>query len=84
MKSYLKIAAIAGALMLGGCGGGDEQGAGGLTAEENRKLDNIAETLDASADSLVANDVAPGNDIWEQAESGNVVVDANATVANEQ
>ena len=47
-------------LALAACGG-PEEGRGGLTAEEERQLDNAAEMLDsnmidASPDSLVANE----------------------------
>jgi hypothetical protein len=48
-------------IALGACGRGDDK-AGGLTAEENRQLDNAAEMLDTSPDSLVpADNQALGN-----------------------
>jgi hypothetical protein len=59
MKRIWSIAALAACAMLTGCG---ERDSGGVTAEESRELDNAAEMLDASPDSLVAsNDVELGN-----------------------
>jgi len=55
-KMIAAAALVAGLAMLGGCGGGKD--GGGLTAEENDELNNAAEMLDASPDSLVANDEA--------------------------
>jgi hypothetical protein len=59
MKTSLMIAPLAALLALAGCG--RDKGAGGLTAEEDRQLDNAAAMLnegvfDVSADSLVANE----------------------------
>lgn len=59
MKKSLTFAGLAAAMALGGCGDGAEN-RGGLTAEEERQLDNAAAMLednvfDASADSLGAN-----------------------------
>ena len=64
MKMSLKMAGLAVALGLAGCGGSDE-GRGGLTAEEERQLDNAAAMLednvfDTSADSMVANEAELG------------------------
>jgi hypothetical protein len=60
MKMSLRVAGLALAISLGGCGGGDE-GRGGLSAEEERQLDNAAAMLDENTltvpdDSLVANE----------------------------
>jgi len=50
------------ALSLAACGRGDDRGAGGVTAEEERALDNAAAMLeenvfvDVAADGLVANE----------------------------
>jgi hypothetical protein len=60
MKMSLRIAGLALAMSLGGCGGGEE-GRGGLSAEEERQLDNAAAMLDENTltvpdDSLVANE----------------------------
>lgn len=57
MKKILAIMLAAGAV-LAGCG--DDEGRGGLTAEEERQLDEAARMLednmiDVSPDSLVAN-----------------------------
>ena len=56
-KSLLLIAAAS--LALGGCGSKKDEG--GLTAQDNLELNNAAEMLDASPDSLVASNVALGN-----------------------
>lgn len=80
-------AAAAGLMALAGCGDGGTE-AGGVTAEESRELDNAAEMLDASPDSLTASeDAALGN--GESAETGDVLVadtpaDANAAGGNGQ
>ncbi len=79
MKYSMGFVAAA-ALVLGACGGPDEN-AGGLSGEENRKLDNIAETLDASPDSLSATDeTGLGNGEQSAAEPGDLpVADEAAT-----
>lgn len=56
------ICGAAGLALLAGCGGG-APGAGGVTPEEERALDNAAAMLDSnnidvSADSMVANESA--------------------------
>ena len=67
--SVLGLGALA---MLAGCGGGDETG---LTAEEDRQLNEAAEMLDASPDSLVASDDAElGNGEAPAAETGDLPV----------
>ncbi|HEX9931552.1 MAG TPA: hypothetical protein VGB08_01785 [Allosphingosinicella sp.] len=81
MKSLLKLCTCAAALAvsasLAACG--EQRDAGGLSAEENEKLNKAAETLDAndivdaSPDSLVA-----GNDEWGAAENG----EADAATGN--
>lgn len=58
MTRRMTIALFAALAALPGCGGTDESN-GGVTAEESRQLDNAAEMLDASPDSLVATDEAP-------------------------
>jgi hypothetical protein len=55
MSKLVAAAAMVSLLALGACGRGDDK-AGGLTAEENRQLDNAAEMLDTSPDSLVPAD----------------------------
>ena len=60
MKTRLAFAGLAALLALAACG--RQPGAGGLSAEEERQLDNAAAMLDensvfdASPDSLVANE----------------------------
>ena len=59
MSRTTKIAAVAALMLLAGCG--DNEGRGGLSAEEERQLDNAAGMLDdnmidVSPDSLVANE----------------------------
>jgi hypothetical protein len=57
MRRLIAAALLAGGLtILAGCG--DKPGAGGLTEEDNLQLNNAAEMLDTSPDSLVANDEA--------------------------
>jgi hypothetical protein len=61
MRKLVATAAMVSLLALGACGRGDDKAAG-LTAEENRQLDNAAEMLDTSPDSLVpADNQALGN-----------------------
>jgi hypothetical protein len=82
MNKMVAAAALAGLAMLAACG--DQPGAGGLTEEDNRELNNAAEMLDASPDSLVAGDEATlGNGEAGSAETGDVLVtnDALATGA---
>lgn len=68
----MKAALVAGVAMLAACGDG---GAGSPTAEENRELDNAAEMLDASPDSLVASDNDMlGNGEEPAAETGDLLV----------
>jgi len=68
MKRLKAAAAMASLLALGACGRGDDK-AGGLTAEENRQLDNAAEMLDTSPDSLVpADDNVAGNSEGDSAD----------------
>jgi hypothetical protein len=75
MRKVIAVASLAaGLLMLAGCG--DKKGAGGLTEDDNRELNNAAEMLDASPDSLVANDEATlGNGDEE-------TIDVNEATAN--
>lgn len=78
----LALAALAtAALLTSGCNGDADDGA--PTAAENKQLDQAAEELDTSADSLTADDMALGNgeDSAESAESGDVLV-ADRNVAN--
>lgn len=59
MKKRIGLALAAAATLLAACG--DQEGVGGLTAEEERQLDEAARMLDdnmidVSPDSLVANE----------------------------
>jgi hypothetical protein len=80
MRRLVAATALVSLLALGACGRGDDK-AGGLTAEENRQLDNAAEMLDTSPDSLVpADNQALGN-----GEDGSMdAVEENAAVGNAQ
>ena len=79
MRKYGATAALfAGALLVAGCGGADD---GSPTAADNASLDNISEELDASPDSLVAEDATLGNG-EAPADTGDLPVVGNA-VAND-
>lgn len=59
MKKSLALALVPAFILLAGCG--EQRGEGGLTAEEERQLDNAAAMLDdnmvdVSPDSLTANE----------------------------
>lgn len=73
------VAAVlaAAAAMLAACG--EQEGEGGITAEENRELDNAAEMLDTSPDSLVASDDAALGNGDAPAQTGDVLVSDEAT-----
>ena len=77
-------AVLAAAAMLAACG--EREGEGGLTAEENRELNNAAEMLDTSPDSLIASDdAALGNgDVPAQAGDEAAVNGGAADAANAQ
>jgi len=59
MERRLDFGALAALALLAGCGGGESQGVGGVTADEAAQLNNAAEMLDASADGLAAPESAP-------------------------
>ena len=54
-RSFASIPALAALILLTGCGGGDnEAGVGNVSAEEAAQLNDAAEMLDASPDSMTA------------------------------
>ena len=55
MKHSIGLGVLAAVLALAACGG-KEENPGGVTQEESEQLNNAAEMLDASPDSLVAGD----------------------------
>ncbi len=46
-------------ILLAGCGGGDNEAVGGVSAEEAAQLTNAAEMLDASPDGMTAPEDLP-------------------------
>jgi len=74
MRKILIALTLAG---LAACG--QDPGAGNLTAEENRELNEAAEMLDVPSDSLVADEDAPlGNGEADVAATGDVLVSNDA------
>lgn len=73
---HMAAAAFLGAAMLAGCG--ESGGEGGLTAEDNRDLENAAEMLDVPPDSLVADENAPLGNGEAPAETGDLPVTTEA------
>jgi len=71
-------ALAAGLAMLAACGGDD--GAGGVTPEEAKQLNEISETLDTSADSLTVSE----DGLAENAEAPADDAPAENVVANSQ
>lgn len=79
MKQMLGLAAAAAMLAVGGCSGGEEeQGAGGVTAEESQQLNEAAEMLDASPDSLAVDENAELGNGEAAADTGALPVSGNA------
>ncbi|TFI58790.1 hypothetical protein E2493_07960 [Sphingomonas parva] len=58
MRTIIGTGLAAAALLLTGCGGGDSSAP---TAEESEELNNAAEMLDTSADSLAVENAPLGN-----------------------
>lgn len=73
----IRLATLLAAAMLAACG--EREGEGGLTAEENRELNNAAEMLDTSPDSLVASDDAALGNGDVPAPTGDMPVSDEAT-----
>lgn len=59
MRSIATLPAFAALMLIAGCGGGDDADVGGLSAEEAAQLNNAAEMLDASPDSMAAPEDMP-------------------------
>ena len=73
---YRHALAAAALSMLAACGS-QEPEAGGVTADESRQLNEAAEMLDVSPDSLTAEDTELGNGEGEAVESGGGLVERN-------
>ncbi len=59
-RSFAAIPALGALALLAACGGGDnEAGVGGVSSEESAQLNNAAEMLDASPDSMAAPENVP-------------------------
>jgi hypothetical protein len=61
MKNSAGLVLLAAVLAVGACGGGGDEQRGGVTADEARQLDEAANMIDASPDSLVADETGLGN-----------------------
>ncbi len=88
MKNSVGLVVVAAVLALGACGGGDQK-EGGVTAEESKQLNEAAEMLDASPDSLVAGDetgLGNGEEAIdaEQLPADNVAANDNGASADAQ
>ena len=70
-------AVIAALLALGACGG-PEEGSGGVTREEAQQLNEAAEMLDASPDSLAASDETGLGNGEDNAATGDLPVSGEA------
>ena len=82
MKNSVGLIVVAAVLALGACGG-DEQREGGVTAEESKQLNEAAEMLDASPDSLVAGDeTGLGNGEAGSAEAAEAAAENEAVAEN--
>ncbi len=81
MKNSVGLVVVAAVLALGACGGGDQK-EGGVTAEESKQLNEAAEMLDASPDSLVAGDeTGLGNGEAESGDTGDLMVADNGVTS---
>ena len=85
MKNSIGFAVLAAVLAVGACGGND-QNEGAVTAEESKQLNEAAEMLDASPDSLVAGDeTGLGNGEAGSGDTGDLMVaDNGVTSGNAQ
>lgn len=87
MRKLIAAATIAvGLTMLAGCS--DKEGGNTPNEQENAELNNISEMLDASPDSMVANEDAPlGNgevDVVEDGGAAGNEGDGNSAISNRQ
>ncbi len=80
MKHSIGLAVAAAVLALGACGGGEEQRAGGVTEDESRQLNEAAEMLDASPDSLTVSEGTELGNGEAPAETGALPVVDNGAV----
>lgn len=82
MTLRIGMAAASALMLLAACGGGEDTNNSGVTREEAVALDNAAEMLDTSADSLVpADDATLGNGempVEDAAATGELPVTDNA------
>lgn len=76
MRAYW-VGAAAALALLAGCGGGG--GEGGVTADESKQLNEAADMLDASADSLVAPDETGLGNGEAGSSEADAAAEANAT-----
>ena len=77
MRRKAGLAMVAAMLALGACGG-PEEGSGGVTREEAEQLNEAAEMLDASPDSLVAPDETGLGNGEDNAATGDLPVSGEA------
>ncbi len=81
MKNSVGLVVVAAVLALGACGGSEPE-EGGVTAEESQQLNEAAEMLDASPDSLVADDeTGLGNGEAGSGDTGDLMVADNAVTS---
>ncbi len=78
MKKWMTVAALS---LVAACG--EEQGAGGVTAEESAQLNNAAEMLDATDTAAVPADETGLANPGAGAQAGDLPV-ADETATNEQ
>nr|WP_295370980.1 hypothetical protein [uncultured Sphingosinicella sp.] len=76
MRAYW-VGPAAALALLAGCGGGG--GEGGVTADESKQLNEAADMLDASADSLVAPDETGLGNGEAGSNEADAAAEANAT-----
>ena len=77
MRRKAGFALVTALLALGACGG-PEEGSGGVTREEAEQLNEAAEMLDASPDSLVAPDETGLGNGEDNAATGDLPVSGEA------